>query len=171
VTSEITLGFLEALRGGEREIRLVIPGESEERSIKLRVPAGVKEGGQIRLRGQGINGGDVVLKIHVDSHPLLRREGDDLHETVPVTVGEAYRGAKISVPTLDGEVSLTVPRGAKSGTKLRLRGKGVPRSEGAGDLIVTIQIRLPDVESEAAEQAVDELEKLYGTSPRAGLKL
>jgi DnaJ-class molecular chaperone len=171
VVSEVSLGFLEALRGGEREILLAIPGETEPRAMKVRLPAGVKDGGQIRLRGQGVNGGDVVLKIHVEPHAVLRREGDDLHMTVPVTVGEAYRGAKVGVPTLDGEVSLSLPRGAKSGAKLRLRGKGVPRSEGAGDLIVTVQIRLPEVQNEAAEHAVQELENLYAESPRAGLKI
>ena len=170
VVSEVNLGFLEALRGGEREILLAIPGESEPRAMKVRFPAGVKDGGQIRLRGQGVNGGDVVLKIHVEPHPLLRREGDDLHMVVPVTIGEAYRGAKIAVPTLDGEVSLTLPRGAKSGAKLRLRGKGVSRPEGAGDLIVTIQIRLPETQSDAAERAIQEVENLYGESPRASLK-
>ncbi|MEY4575631.1 MAG: molecular chaperone DnaJ [Pseudomonadota bacterium] len=171
VTSDVTLGFIEALRGGEREIVLSIRGENEPRNMKVRIPAGVKDGGQIRLRGQGINGGDVVLRIHIDAHPLLRREEDDLHLTVPVTVGEAYRGAKIAVPTLDGEVSLTLPRGAKSGAKLRLRGKGVQKSDSAGDMIVTVQIRLPETQDEAAERAVDELEKLYVESPRASMKL
>lgn len=171
VVSEVTLGFLEALRGGEREILLAIPGEPEPKALKVRFPAGVKDGGQIRLRGQGLGGGDVVLKIHIEPHPVLRRESDDLHMVVPVTVGEAYRGAKIAVPTLDGEVSLTLPRGAKSGAKLRLRGKGVQRAEGSGDLIVTVQIRLPDTQSETAERAVQELESLYTESPRAGLKI
>lgn len=171
VTSEVSLGFLEALRGGEKEIVLSIPGEGKPRSLKMRIPAGVKDGAQLRLRGKGLNGGDVVLRIHVEAHPLLRREDDDLHLVLPVTVGEAYRGAKVSVPTLDGEVSLTLPRGAKSGAKLRLRGKGVPKTDGAGDMIVTVQIRLPDVENEAAERAVDELERLYSESPRAGMKL
>lgn len=113
----------------------------------------------------------MVLKIHVDSHPILRREGDDLHMVVPVTVGEAYRGAKINVPTLEGEVSLTIPKGARSGAKLRLRGKGVQKAEGSGDLIVTLQIRLPEVESEAADSAVEALDALYGDGPRSGLRI
>jgi curved DNA-binding protein len=171
VTSEVRLGFVEALRGGEKEIVLSIRGESEPRTLKMRMPAGVKDGAQLRLRGKGLNGGDVVLRIHVEAHPLLRREDDDLHLVLPVTVGEAYRGGRISVPTLDGEVSLTLPRGAKSGAKLRLRGKGVPKADGAGDLIVTVQIRLPDAESDAAEHAVEELERLYSESPRSGMKL
>jgi curved DNA-binding protein len=171
LVSELTLGFVEALRGGEREVLLAVPGEHDPRSMRVRIPAGVKDGGQIRLRGQGLNGGDVVLKIHVESHPLLRRDGDDLHMVVPVTVGEAYRGGKIGVPTLEGEVSLTVPKGARSGAKLRLRGKGVQKSEGAGDLIVTLQIRLPEVESEEVDRAVETLEALYGDGPRSALRI
>jgi curved DNA-binding protein len=171
LVSELTLGFIEALRGGEREVLLAVPGEHDPRSLRVRFPAGVKDGGQIRLRGQGLNGGDVVLKTHVESHPVLRREGDDLHMVVPVTVGEAYRGAKINVPTLEGEVSLTIPKGARSGAKLRLRGKGVQKSEGSGDLIVTLQIRLPEVESEAADRAIAELDGLYGDGPRSGLRI
>jgi DnaJ-class molecular chaperone len=171
LVSEVNLGFIEALRGGEREILLAVPGEHDPRSLRVRFPAGVKDGGQIRLRGQGLNGGDVVLKIHVESHPMLRREGDDLHMVVPVTVGEAYRGAKINVPTLEGEVSLTIPKGSRSGAKLRLRGKGVQKSEGAGDLIVTLQIRLPEVESDAVARAVDALDALYGDGPRSALRI
>lgn len=171
LVSELTLGFVEALRGGEREVLLAVPGEHDPRSLRVRFPAGVKDGGQIRLRGQGLNGGDVVLKIHVEAHAVLRREGDDLHMVVPVTVGEAHRGAKISVPTLEGEVSLTIPKGARSGAKLRLRGKGVQKAEGSGDLIVTLQIRLPEVEGEAVDRAVEALEGLYGDGPRTGLRI
>jgi len=171
VSAELSLGFLEAIRGSEQEITIAIPGERELRKLKVRVPAGVRDGGKIRLRGQGTNGGDVVLKIHVEDHPLLRREGDDLHLTVPVTVGEAFHGGKVAVPTLDGEVALTLPRGTKSGAKLRLRGKGVQRGEIPGDMIVTVQIRLPEVQNPAAESAVDELEKLYTENPRSDLKL
>ena len=170
LVSEINLAFLEALRGGEREILLSLPGETEPRSLKVRFPPGIKDGGQIRLRGQGIRGGDVVLKVHVDEHPLLKREGDDLHLQLPVTVGEAYRGGKVAVPTLDGEVSLTLPRGARSGAKLRLRGKGVPRGEGAGDLIVTLLIRLPEGQNTELDRIVGELDQHYKEDPRSGMK-
>jgi curved DNA-binding protein len=171
VISEITLGFVEAMRGGEREIQLVIPGEAEARRMKVRIPPGVKDGGQIRLRGQGIEGGDAVLKIRVDEHPVFRRDGDDLLMNLPVTVGEAYFGAKVTVPTLDGGVSLTVPKGAKSGNKLRLRGKGVPKSDGAGDLIVMVMIRLPEKQGEEVEKVVRELDKQYEGDVRAELKV
>jgi curved DNA-binding protein len=171
VVSEISLGFVDALRGGEREIQLAIPGEPNARKLKVRIPSGVRDGGQIRLRGQGIEGGDAVLRIRVDDHEHFRRDGDDLLLNLPVTVGEAYNGAKVGVPTLDGEVSLTIPRGAKSGTKLRLRGKGAPKSDGAGDLIVTLMIRLPDASDEELEKHVNEIEKRYTGSPRGEIRL
>ncbi len=172
LVSELKLAFLDALRGAERELQLAVPGEAAPRTLKVRIPAGVRDGGQIRLRGQGIRGGDLVLKIQVEEHPQLRREGDDLLLNVPITIGEAYRGAKISVPTLDGEVTLTVPKNTKSGAKLRLRGKGAPRAgQEAGDMIVTLQLRLPEVEDEAMERLVGELEAKYPANPRAKLVL
>lgn len=171
LVSEITLSFVEALQGGEREILLSIPGQAEPRTLKVRFPAGIKDGGQIRLRGQGLNGGDVVLKIHVEEHPFFKVEGDDLLLQLPVTVGEAYRGGKIPVPTPAGEVSLNLPKGAKSGAKLRLRGKGIPKGETAGDLIVTILIRLPEAQDEELERLTTEIDKHYKENPRAGIKL
>lgn len=171
VISEITLGFVEAMRGGEREIQLAIPGEPAPRLLKVRIPPGVKDGGQIRLRGQGIEGGDAVLKIRVSEHELFRRDGDDLQLNLPVTVGEAYFGAKVTVPTLDGEVSLTVPKGAKSGSKLRLRGKGVPKADGAGDLIVQIMVRLPESGGEETEKLIRDLETKYEGNVRGEIKV
>lgn len=172
VVSEITLGFVEAMRGGEREIQLLVPGEGGARTMKVRIPAGVKDGGQIRLRGQGIDGGDAVLRIHVEDHEHFRRSGDDLILELPVTAGEAYSGAKVSVPTLDGEVSLTIPKGSRSGRKLRLRGKGAAKPDGAqGDMIVTLMIQLPTETSADVERLVKELESHYDGSPRTGLKL
>jgi curved DNA-binding protein len=171
VVSDISLGFVEALTGGERAIELRMPGESGVREMRVRIPAGVKDGGQVRLRGQGVDGGDLVLRIHVEEHAFLRREDDDLHMTLPITVGEAYRGAKISVPLPSGEVTLTVPKGVQSGAKLRLRGKGVSHGNQVGDLIVTLQLRLPEGEGEALSKAIAEVESFYGPSLRAGLKL
>lgn len=170
LVSELTLGFVEALRGGERMLQLVVPGEGP-RELRVRIPPGVKDGGQIRLRGQGMEGGDLVVKMHVEEHPCFRREGDDLLLNLPVTVGEAYGGAKIAVPTPEGEVTLTVPKGAASGAKLRLRGKGVKAGASVGDLIVTLLVRLPDATDDETAKLVAELDKKYGESPRAGIKL
>jgi molecular chaperone DnaJ len=144
--------------------------------IKVKIPAGVKPDQKIRLRGQGLPGrdggppGDLFITIHVEPHPWLRREGDDLFLEVPVTISEAIFGAKIDVPTLDGSVKLTLPPGSQTGQKLRLKGKGVL---GKGDLYVTLAVRVPPppAESDAAKKAAAELEKLYKGDVRAALVL
>jgi len=169
VEAEVTVEFLEALRGAERELTLQVPGEAP-RMIKVRIPAGVRDGGKVRLRGQGLAGADLVLKIHVKEHPVLSRSDDDLLLTVPISVGEAMRGAKVSIPTLEGAVGLQIPKGVQSGARLRLRGKGVRRGSERGDLIATVQVVLPTPTPEL-EGAVETLEAAYGESVRAGLIL
>jgi curved DNA-binding protein len=143
----------------------------------VRIPAGVSDGGKVRLRGQGaqtpgLDAGDLVLTVRVGEHPLFRREGDDLHITVPVTVAEAWRGASIKLPTPFGEVSLKIPARVQSDAKLRLKGRGVPRRDGTkGDLYVHVSIRLPTSHDHAKiEQAVDALQALYVEDVRAALK-
>lgn len=172
LVSEIQVGFTDALRGVEKTLTYRVPGEGADRSIQVRIPAGVSEGGRVRLKGQGADGGDLVLTVHVGSHPHFKREGADLHLELPVTVGEAYRGAKVQVPTLDGEVGLRIPPGVKSGAKLRLRGKGAPagKDKAPGDLIVQILIRVPP-ESPKAAELVEQLEALYDTPVRGDISL
>ena len=171
VVSELTIEFLEAVRGAERELNLQPPGQPS-RTIKVRIPAGVRDGGRIRLRGQGEQGGDLVLHVHVAEHPFFRREHDDLLLNLPVTVGEAFRGAKVQVPTPDGPVTMQLPKGVRSGAKLRLRGRGVKRgNEAAGDLYALIQIVLPAGAADAPEleSAVEAIEQRYAESPRKDL--
>ena len=137
------------------------------------------DGGKVRLRGQGAQAagfepGDLVLTVRVGEHPLFKRDGDDLHLTLPVTVAEAWKGASIKVPTPYGEVSLKIPARVHGDARLRLKGRGVPRRDGTkGDLYVKVSIRLPSTHDHAkVEQAVTELEKLYNLDElRAGLKL
>lgn len=168
-SAEITIEWLEAVLGTQKELSILVPGdEREPRTIKVRIPAGVRDGGQVRLRGQAPDGGDIVLRIHVQPHPLFRRTDDDLELTLPVTVGEAFHGAKVQVPTPYGPVTLRVPKGVKGGSRLRLKGKGVRRGEHTGDLFVEIQIVLPSAES--AAEAIDQLERLYEGSVRAELE-
>lgn len=152
---------------------------TESVRIKVKIPAGVKDGQKIRLRGQGMPGrnggadGDLLITIRVTPHPLLRREGDDLYLEAPITIQEAIYGAKIDVPTLDGSVKLTVPAGSQSGRKLRLKGKGAPIKGGAGDYYVTLSVRVPEANAgdEESKKAAETLEKLYGGDVRAALKL
>jgi curved DNA-binding protein len=173
--SEISISFDEALSGVEKE--LTIREGQQTRSIRVRIPAGAREGAKVRLRGQGARAGsgeagDLVLTIHVEEHAWFRQEGEDLHLDVPVTLLEAWRGASIKVPTPDGEVALKVPARVQSGAKLRLKGKGAPKRDGTrGDLIAHVQVRMPDGEGDdAVERALAELEGHYRKEPRAHFK-
>ena len=171
VESELTIDFMEAVLGAERELSIQAPGQPP-RAIKVRIPAGVRDGGRIRLRGQGDSGGDLVLHVHVNEHPYFRREQDDLLISLPVTVGEAFRGAKVQVPTPEGPVSMQLPMGVRSGATLRLRGRGVRRgSDSAGDLYAVVQIVLPAGAADAPEleAAVEAIEQRYKESPRKEL--
>lgn len=172
LVSEIQVTFVESLRGVEKTLTYRLPNESAEQTLQVRIPAGVTDGGRVRLKGKGVDGGDLVLNVHVGSHPLLKRDGNDLSMDLPVTIGEAFRGAKIAVPTLEGEVSLRIPPGVRSGAKLRLRGKGAPggKDKPAGDLIVQILIRLPE-DRPGVGDAVDTLDALYDKPVRGDLTL
>lgn len=169
--AEMSLDFRTAVRGGERVIGI------DGRSVTVRIPPGVKDGGNLRLRGQGLPGprggpsGDLVLAIQVQPDPLFEREDDDLIVEVPITVGEALRGGSVEVPTLDGQVRVKVPAGAQTGQTLRVRGKGVVRPKHPpGDLHVKLRVELPDLrdrlEDPALTQALDTLEATYGRDIR-----
>jgi curved DNA-binding protein len=163
-SAEIEIEWMEAVLGTEKELVIQSPGDDEARSLRVRIPAGVPDGGQVRLRGQAPGGGDIVLRIHVKQHALYRRTGDDLELTLPVTVGEAFHGAKIQVPTPYGAVQMRIPKGVRGGSRLRLKGKGVRRGDKAGDLFVDVQIVLPKADSAAA--TIDALEREYEGSVR-----
>jgi curved DNA-binding protein len=174
--SEITVSFADALLGAEKE--LTIREGTRERVIRVRIPAGVSDGDKVRLRGQGgqlpgAEQGDLVLAVCVTEHPLFKREGEDLHLTVPITLGEAWKGASIKVPTPYGDVSLKIPARVQSGGKLRLKGKGMSKRDGSkGDLLVHVQVRLPNGHDHASiEKAVEALEAHYTDDVRAALKL
>ncbi len=146
--------------------------------LTVKIPAGIEDGQKLRLKGQGAPGraggppGDLYVTVHVRPHPLFRREGDDIHLDLPVTVREAMFGGEVEVPTLSGAVRLKVPRGSQSGRTLRLRGKGIERKGGVrGDLYAHLQVRVPspDADEEAARRAADVLEGLYDEDVRAGL--
>jgi DnaJ-class molecular chaperone len=155
-----------------------MPGSDEPTTVRARIPAGVADGNKVRLRGQGAPGsgggpaGDIVLTVHVAPHEFFRREGDDLHVELPITLGEAFRGAKVRVPTLEGDVQLRVPPRTQGGAKLRLRGKGAPARGGArGDLYAHVQIRLPEGALPDVEGAIDALEAGYVDDVRGKLVL
>jgi curved DNA-binding protein len=163
--ASLELDFLDAVRGGEHRLTLG-RGAGESESITVRIPAGVDTGGRLRIPGKGAPGigggppGDLSVLLRVRPHRVFRREGRDLTFDLPITVTEAIRGAKVEVPTLDGRATLTIPPGTDSGTRLRLRGKGVPNPRGGapGDLLARIQIRVPRQVEAAAKEALDALE-------------
>jgi curved DNA-binding protein len=168
----VEVSLRDAVLGAERDVRV------DGRTLRVKIPPGVGEGSRIRLAGQGGPGasggpaGDLFLEVHVRAHPHVRREGKDLYIDLPVTVPEAVSGAEVRLPTFEGPVSLRVPRGAQSGMRLRLRGKGFPDLKGGarGDLYAVVQVVLPKA-SDAVERAVRPLADLYDGDPRAGISL
>ena len=149
-------------------------GSTKPRRVKLRVPAGVEDGQRIRLKhrgGIGFNGGppgDLLVTVRVGGHSLFGRKGKDLTITTPITFAEAVLGATITVPTLDGKVSLRVPPGSKSGRVLRAKGKGAAAAGGAGDLLVTLEIDVPGTPTPEQQAAVESLAAAT-PNPRAHL--
>jgi DnaJ-class molecular chaperone len=149
----VQVGFEEAIRGTTRDIVMTVQdsdGRQRQERLEVKIPAGIANGGKIRLRGKGqpgVNGnnGDLIITVMVAEHPYFRREGNDLILDVPVTPAEAGLGTKIDVPTLDGTTTVTIPPGSSSGRKLRLKGRGIPshRGEQTGDLYLVLKIVLP----------------------------
>jgi len=145
---ETTVSLQEAAMGGNRRVAL-----SDGRQLDVRIPPGVKEGQQIRLRGQGAPGerggppGDALISISIAPHPYLQLDGRDLRMDLPIPLKEATQGAKITVPTLSGPVTLTIPPHSNSFRVLRLRGKGLPattNNDQGGDLFVRLVVTLPE---------------------------
>jgi DnaJ-class molecular chaperone len=168
IHASMDLDFLEAARGGEKRLTITRPNPSGApitETVTVRIPPGVGDGGRIRLPQKGAQGlgggppGDLWATIRVRPHPVFRREGRSLHVDVPISIREAIQGAKIEIPTLEGRATVTVPPGTDSGRKLRLRGKGIANPGGGppGDLLVTVQIRVPRDLSDEVLKQVDEL--------------
>jgi DnaJ-class molecular chaperone len=153
----LTVDFLDAARGTRRRITL-----PDGKSLDVNIPAGIQDGQQIRLRGQGEAGqggeaGDGLIEVTVSPHPFFERKGNDIHVELPVTLREAVLGGKVNAPTVGGMVSLTIPKSASSGTTLRLKGKGIhPKgADAAGDQFVKLKIVLPKKLDPAVEKAVE----------------
>ena len=152
--------------------RVILPSG---RTLEVKIPAGVDDGQQIRLRGQGQPGsmgaepGDAIVTVKVAPHPYFKIDGRDLRLELPVTVYEAALGARVETPTLDGKVELTIPPQSNGGRVLRLRGKGLPASEGkiAGDLYVSLKIMLPETSSDALDARMREWRDADRYDPRA----
>jgi DnaJ-class molecular chaperone len=178
--TRLELDFLEAVRGGEKRLTVTRPtaeGGATTETVTVRIPPGVDSGGRLRLQGKGAPGigggppGDLHVGLQVRPHRVFRREGRDLVVELPITVREAILGGRVEVPTLDGRATLTVPPGTQGGTRLRMRGKGVPSPRGgpAGDLLVRVQIRVPREVDDEAKAALDALGRFDDPELRKGL--
>lgn len=173
---ELTVPFATAVNGGEAQI-MVQRQSGKTETIRVKIPAGIENGKKIRLRGQGEPGrkkgpaGDILITIHVAEHPYFRRRGNRLEVTVPVTLAEAAAGGKIDLPTPTGVITLSVPPGSSSGTKLRVKGHGVrPANKPPGDLFAEIQIVLPKKLTAEDRETLQRISKNYTENPRTDLR-
>ncbi len=159
----LKITFAEAALGATKRITL-----TSGKNLDVKVPPAAKDGSTLRLKGQGHAGrgggtaGDALIEIKIEAHPFFLRQENDVVIHVPVTLGEAIGGAKITVPTVDGKVAVTIPPGANSGTTLRLKGKGAGPAGARGDQLVTLKIMLPD---RADDELADFLKKWESKHP------
>jgi DnaJ-class molecular chaperone len=171
VTATATITLNEAAQGGTRRIDL--PNGKE---IEFKIPPGIQDGKQIRLRGQGMPSlgggppGDVLITVSIAPHALFKVEGQDLRLDLPITLYEAVLGAKVRVPTLDGAVELSIPPNTSSGRVFRLKGKGLPGKPAAGDLYITIRIVLPDGKDSELEELMTKWRDQKPHDPRSGME-
>jgi curved DNA-binding protein len=186
VNAKLALFLEEAVKGCDKQVTFNVT-EADERgrvvprrkTLKVKIPPGMREGQHIRLKGQGSPGagggasGDLFIEVELAPHPLFAVEGNNLVLTLPVAPWEAALGATVTVPTVESKVNLKVPKGATSGQKLRLKGKGMPAKAGdpAGDQIVVLQVTLPKEHSEKAEALYRQLaEEEKSFDPRSKMK-
>lgn len=200
VALELSVDFLDMARGTVRDLQYLRPKtcttcrgsgrvgrrgcqqcggrgltEGIER-IKVKIPAGARDDSTIRVAGKGTEGagrgksGDLLIRLRMIPHPYFRREGSDIFLDLPVTYSEAVKGAKISVPTIDGPVTVSVPAGSSSGRKLRLRGRGVPTpgTSSRGDQYVVIQVAVPHEQSRDFLDLVERLAAFEDPNLRSG---
>ena len=165
----LVVPFLDALRGTTQ--RLTLP---DGKTLDVRIPAGIETGHTLRLRGEGEPGspaGDALIEIDIAPHPIFQQVGRDIHIDLPVSVAEVALGGRVTVPTVTGSVSMTIPPGSDSGTKLRLRGKGMPATATlpAGDGYATLRIVLGPADPGLAAFLRDRTDK-PDWNPRAGLE-
>jgi len=179
--AKVEVDIEDAFHGATRSIQLQSPEldahgqlQLKQRTLKIKIPKGIKEGQQIRLAGQGTPGmgqgakGDLYLEIHFKPHPLYRAEGRDLFIQLPITPWEAALGATVKAPTPAGNVDLKIPAGSNSGNKLRLKGRGIPGTP-PGDIYVTLTVITPAAKNAQDKQLYDEMASRMAFNPRTGM--
>jgi len=167
----LTIDFVTAATGGKQRLAL-----SPEEWLDVTIPPGIEEGQVLRLKGKGGPGfgggppGDALIEIHIEPHPWFRREGDDIHMELPVSLAEAVLGARVPVASLTGPVTMTIPKGSDTGTQLRLRGKGIHRkrrgAETTGDQYVTLKVVIGASGDPELATFLEDWAKKHPTDPR-----
>lgn len=171
VRYHLNVDFMDAATGAKRSVPL--PDGS---AIDLTIPAGVRDGQTLRLRGKGQPGigdgpaGDAYVEVSVAAHKVFTRDGNDIEVEVPITFDEAILGAKVEVPTLSGKVSMSIPKGASSGQRLRLKGRGIKPARGAaGDQFVRLKVVTPSTINAKMEKIAQDWRDLGADNPRKNL--
>ena len=169
VSVSMTVSLEEAVKGAEKRVRLPTGKE-----LNVKIPAGVVAGQQIRLKGQGETApghppGDLLITVNIAPHPFFKVDGSDLRLDLPITLYEAVLGGKVRVPTLGSAVELSIPKNTSSGRIFRLKGKGLPKGGGAGDLFVTTRIMLPDGNDAELEALMQKWRDAHPYNPRSDL--
>jgi len=163
----LSVDFLEAVNGATKRVTM-----ADGKTLDISIPPGLRDGQTLRLRGQGQPGigggeaGDALVEIHVKPHPVFQRDGNTIRSKLAVTPGEALAGTKVRVDTITGPVEVAIPKGSNTGRVLRLRGRGVPSSRGAGDHLVELQVVLPQRPDEELVKAITEWEAKHPYNPR-----
>ena len=173
ISYALPIDFLEAAKGAKKRVTM-----ADGRTIDLTIPPGVHDRQTLRLKGQGMPGfeggaaGDAYVELNIQPHPYFERKDHNIHMDLPVSLPEAVLGGRIEVPTIDGPVTMTVPKGSNTGTTLRLRGRGVvdQRSGQRGDQYVRLQVALPKTADAELEEAVRRWAANHPYDPRAELR-
>jgi DnaJ-class molecular chaperone len=167
----LTIDFAEAAAGAKKRLSL-----GEDSWLDVTIPPGIEDGQVLRLRGKGDAGigggpsGDAMIEVHIAPHPHLRREGDNIYLELPVSLNEAVLGGRVTVPTVTGPVTMTIPKGSDTGTQLRLRGKGIHRRGASpGDQIVTLKVVIGTSGDPALAEFLETWAARDRTDPRHGM--
>jgi len=167
----LTVDFVTAATGGKQRLSL-----SPDQWLDVTIPPGIEQGQILRLKGKGGPGlgggpaGDALIEVHIAPHPFFRREGDDIHVELPVSLSEAVLGARVPVPTVSGPVTMTIPKGSDTGARLRLRGRGIHRKrqgkEVTGDQYVTLKVVIGASDDPELAKFLEDWAKQHPTNPR-----
>ncbi len=178
IRTEVQIPFQMAAEGGTYDLRLQREGHSSAETLAVAIPAGIETGSVVRLAGQGtpgVNGGapgDLLVSLTIARHPWFRREAANILLEIPISLSEAALGTRVDIPTvLDGVLTLTIPPGTSSGSKLRLRGKGIRdrRSGNRGDMFAIVKIAAPKELDERSRELLEELKSIQKSDCRSGL--